>query len=59
MTERVLVYVNRDLTTFGLANSLQKKTDWEFFSIVEMWKKPSEFFKTQNIIKFKKKLVFF
>jgi hypothetical protein len=59
MTERVLVYVNRDLTIFGLANSLQKKTDWEFSSIVEMWKKPSEFFKTQDIIKFKKNWYFF
>jgi len=54
MTKKILVYVNRDLTTFGLANSLQKKINCELYSIIEMMDNPAKFFKSQKIVNFKK-----
>ena len=54
MTDKILVYVNRDLTTFGLANSLQKKQKCELYSIIEMMNTPTKYFKTQNKVKFEK-----
>ena len=54
MTNKILVYVNRDLTTFGVANSLQKKINCELYSIIEMMNEPVKFFKSQKIVDFKK-----
>jgi hypothetical protein len=59
MTDKILVYVNRDLTTFGLANSLQKKYDCKLYSIIEMMDKPTEYFKIQNTVNFEKSWYFF
>jgi hypothetical protein len=59
MTNKILVYVNRDLTTFGVANSLQKKINCELYSIIEMMNEPVKFFKSQKIVDFKKKWYLF
>jgi len=59
MTNKILVYVNRDLTTFGVANSLQKKIDCQLYSIIEMMNIPTTFFKTQKIVNFEKNWYFF
>jgi hypothetical protein len=55
MSDKLLFWLDADLTHFGIASSLQKKIDAEFFAILDITDKPKTFFATQRIIEFKKK----
>ena len=54
MKPRILVWIDSQFSTFGLAKSLQEMFDCELFSIIEITDKPKKFFKEQQIVKFKK-----
>jgi len=54
MSEKILFWLDADLTHFGIASSLQKKIDSEFFAIIDITDKPKSFFQTQQIVRFKK-----
>ena len=54
MSSKILFWINGALTTFCIANSLQKKTNDTFYAIVEAYDKPKHFFKNQQLVKFQK-----
>ena len=54
MAANILFWINGALTTFCLAHYLQKKTDSNFFAIIDSYDKPKVFFQNQNLVKFKK-----
>jgi hypothetical protein len=54
MSDKILFWLDADLTHFGIANSLQKKYDCELFAIIDITNKPKRFFETQSIVKFKR-----
>ncbi len=54
MSTNILFWVSGALTTFCLAHYLQKKTDSNFFAIIDTYDKPRVFFKNQNLVTFKK-----
>ena len=54
MSANILFWVNGAITTFCLAYYLQKKTDSNFFAIIDSYDKPKVFFQNQNLVKFKK-----
>ncbi len=54
MSDKILFWLDADLTHFGIASSLQKKLDAEFFAIIDITDKPKAFFESQHIVKFKK-----
>lgn len=42
------------LIQFGIAKSLQEKTDLKFYGLVDVGEKPKEFFKKQDLVNFEK-----
>ena len=54
MPSKILFWINGALTTFCVANSLQKKIDDNFYAIVEAYEKPKYFFQNQQFVKFQK-----
>lgn len=54
MSDKILFWLDADLTHFGIASSMQKKFDGEFFAVIDITDKPKPFFETQQIVKFKK-----
>jgi hypothetical protein len=54
MPSKILFWINGALTTFCVANSLQKKIDDDFYAIVESYEKPKIFFQNQQFVKFQK-----
>lgn len=59
MTDKIIFWLNADLSTFGLAKFLQEKHDCELYAIIETTNKPKKFFETQDFIKFQKKWFYF
>ena len=54
MSSKILFWISGALTTFCLANSLQKKTNSDFYAIIDTYDKPKSFFQNQQIVKFQK-----
>ena len=54
MKPKLLVWIDSQFSTFGLAKSLQEMLDCELFSIIEITNKPKKFFEEQQIVKFTK-----
>ena len=52
MTDRILFWIDSDLTYFGLAYYLQKKTDAKFSGIIDITNKTKNFFNTQKLVDF-------
>ncbi len=54
MTDKILFWIDSDLTYFGLAYYLQKKTDAKFSGIIDITNKTKNFFNTQKLVDFEK-----
>ena len=54
MKPKLLVWIDSQFSTFGIAKSLQEMFACELYSIIEITDKPKKFFKEQQIVKFKK-----
>ena len=52
MTDKILFWIDSDLTYFGLAYYLQKKTDAKFSGIIDITNKTKNFFNTQKLVDF-------
>lgn len=55
MTEKILFWLDAALTNYCMAFYLQKKIDFDFFAIVDVFEKPKKFFQNEKLIDFKKK----
>ena len=53
MTKRILFYIDLFTLHFGLANYVQKNTDYELFGLIDTTNKPKNFFQNQKLVKFK------
>ena len=54
MKEKLLFWLDANLTHFGLAKSLQKMDQFELYGIFDITHNPKKFFKEQTIVKFEK-----
>lgn len=54
MKDKIIFWLDADLTTFGLSKSLQEKLDADFFAIIDITDKPKKFFMHQKFVKFQK-----
>jgi len=54
MNSKVMFWVNDDLSTLGLIDIIQKKYDFDVYSILDITDKTKKFFLEQRIIKFSK-----
>ena len=54
MNEKIIFWIDSKLLYFGLANYLQKKTDAEFFAIIDITNKTKKFFEHQKLVNFEK-----
>lgn len=54
MKDKIIFWLDADLTTFGLAKYLQEKSNADFFAIIDITDKPKKFFSQQKIVKFQK-----
>lgn len=54
MTDRIVLWINNNIFSFTLANSLQKKHDCQLFGLVDVTDKSKKFFQNQNLVKFEK-----
>jgi len=54
MKQKILFWLDADLTQFCIAYYLQKKIDCELYAVIDITNRPKEFFKEQNLIKFEK-----
>lgn len=54
MKNKLLFWIDADLTHFGIAKYLQEKQEYEIYSIFDVTGKPKKFFEEQNIINFQK-----
>jgi len=54
MTDKIIFWLDGDLTIFGLANFLQEKYPSEFFALIDITDRVKSFFKTQKLVKFEK-----
>lgn len=57
MTEqkpKIILWIDTDFITFGMAKSLQEQFDCELYAIVDVTNKTKIFFEKQNLVNFKK-----
>jgi hypothetical protein len=54
MKQKILFWLDADLTQFCIAYYLQKKLDCELYAVIDITNRPKEFFKKQDLVKFKK-----
>lgn len=54
MKDKVIFWMDSDLSDFGLAKSLQDLYDCELFAVVDIPDRPKKFFETQNLVNFNK-----
>ena len=54
MSDKILFWIDADLIHYGLAKYLKDIHNCDLYSIFDITNKPKEFFKTQNLVKFKK-----
>ena len=49
MSSKIIFWIDRTITEFGIAKYLQDKAEHELFAIYEMTDKPKEFFEKQRL----------
>ena len=54
MKDKIIFWLDADLTHFGLAKYLQEHYDCDMYAIIDITNKPKKFFKTQQLVKFQK-----
>lgn len=54
MKDKIIFWIDADLTHYGLAKYLKDEYDCDLYGIFDMTDKPKEFFKTQNLVGFEK-----
>ena len=54
MKKKLLVWLTSDFTHFCISYYLQKFNDYELYAIIDITNKPKDFFKKQDLVKFKK-----
>lgn len=54
MKDKIIFWLDADLTHFGLTKYLQEQYDCDMYAIVDITNKPKEFFRTQQLVKFQK-----
>ena len=54
MKDRIIFWIDADLTHFGLAKYLKDQYDCDIYAIFDVTDKPKKFFKTQQLVKFQK-----
>ena len=59
MEHKILFWIDSDFSYFGLAYYLQKKTNADFFAIIDITNKTKNFFKTQKLVNFKETWFYF
>jgi len=52
--DKIIFWLDGDITSFGIARFLQQKFDSEFFSIIDIPDAQKAFFQKQNLVKFSK-----
>ena len=53
MSKKIIVWLNADITEFGVCYYLQKFAAYEIYAIIDITNKPKHFYETQNLVKFK------
>jgi hypothetical protein len=54
MKQKIILWLDADLTSFCLAYYLQQKIDGEFYAIIDITNRPKEFFLKQKLVIFQK-----
>lgn len=54
MKQKIIFWLNTDITMFSIAKAIQGKYDADFFAIIDVPNKPKKFFQHQQLVKFKK-----
>lgn len=54
MKDKIIFWLDADLTHFGLTKYLQEQYDCEMYAIIDITNKPKKFFMTQRLVKFEK-----
>ena len=54
MKKKIFLWLNANLIDFCMSYYLQKISDAEFYTIIDITNKPKKFFKEQNLVQFKK-----
>ena len=54
MTNKVIFWLDADITNFSISYYLQKISGAEFYAIIDITDKPKKFFQEQKLVKFKK-----
>ena len=59
MNKKIIFWIDSKLIYFGLAYYLQKKTNADFFAIIDITNKTKKFFENQELVNFQKKWFYF
>ena len=54
MKQKIFFWIDADITSFCIPYYLQKISDAEFYTMIDITNKPKKFFKEQKLIEFKK-----
>ena len=54
MKPKIFIWIDSELTFFGLAYYIQQKLDCELYGIIDVTNKPKRFFQEQKLVKFEK-----
>jgi len=54
MKEKIIFWLDADLTHFLIAKAIQDRYDADFYAIIDITDNPKRFFQTQQLVKFKK-----
>ena len=54
MKQKIFFWIDADITSFCIPYYLQRISDAEFYTMIDITNKPKKFFKEQKLIEFKK-----
>ncbi|NQV77322.1 MAG: hypothetical protein HQ490_03090 [Lutibacter sp.] len=54
MKDKIIFWLDSDITSFGIAKFLQEKYESEFFAIIDVTDRAKKFFEEQKLVKFEK-----
>ena len=54
MKDKIIFWLDADLTPFALAKFLQEKYEGDYFAVIDVTNKPKKFFQEQQLVKFQK-----
>ena len=54
MKDKIIFWLDSNLTQYTLAYFLQKKLDADFYAIIDVTNKPRIFYENQHLVNFKK-----